>query len=126
MRKDEVIQKLARISGNPVVVILDSEINARNLVGDGSGEGSTDGIHIDYDIQLVAGDQLPKGAKPFIAMVFTAETEPALAGALERLFKIEKTGFFHFICNSGRPSEQITPELRSVLDDLRKFLPNGQ
>lgn len=124
MRKDEMIQKLARFSGNPHVVILDSERNARDLVGDGSGDGSAEGIHVEYDIQFLSdGEELAEGCKPVIALVFTTDPEPGLVGALERLFKIEKTGFFHFICNSGKPSEHITQPLIDVLNDLRKFLP---
>lgn len=125
MRKDEIIQKLARLGGNPQVVILDSDRNGRDVVGQSTPDGSTEGIHTDFDIRILAGEELAKGCKPVIALVFATHPEPSLVNALERLFKIEKTGFFHFICNSGRPSEQITQPLIDVLNDLRKFLPNG-
>lgn len=112
MRKDEVIQKLARLSGNPQVVILDSDRNGRDIVGQSTPDGSTEGIHTDFDIRILAGEELAKGCKPVIALVFATDPEQLLENALIRLFRLEDDGYF-----------AITPAFRSILNDLRKFLP---
>lgn len=65
MKKNELIEALQAIEGNPEVCILDWKTN---LNAD-SGDGSNEGVH-HFVIELQGPDDIPNGQEPWVALSF--------------------------------------------------------
>lgn len=74
MRKNDLLAAVAKIPGNPVVAIFDSEANAADQIG-GVEDGSTVGVIVDFEVIPMGKDMIPKGGKPWIALAFQAKKE---------------------------------------------------
>ncbi len=74
MRKCELITRLAMIPGDPEIALQDTTKHALSLQKEKKEEGSSEGIYPDFEVDLIKGRALPKGAEPWISIRFTAET----------------------------------------------------
>lgn len=73
MRKNDLINRLAVIPGNPVVALLDAP---KNIAAD-TGEGSSEGVYPDFSVEYMGKDNVPDGHKPWISIQFTPDPPEA-------------------------------------------------
>jgi len=69
MKKEELIRCLEQLPENTEVAIFDY---VKNIESD-SGDGSSDGIHVDFELQYMDKGKVTKESKTFVALVFDSE-----------------------------------------------------
>jgi hypothetical protein len=99
MLKNDLIEQVRAIPGNPEVCLFDWQRNIKEDSGDGSGCG----VYSEFDVSLQGKDEIPEGTEPWIAVGFKnsfieTEDEEIISEGLrlvtkERLRHIEVKGY---------------------------------
>lgn len=66
MLVEKLIEELQKLPAETVVVLADYE---KNLKSDAWGEGSSEGLYPEFEIEFLNDDEIKEGTKPFAALV---------------------------------------------------------